>query len=357
MADSKRFTAIKRAMTLLIIFSLVLVTVLIPQGTIQAQSNPQASISPSSATISVGETTTVSVNISSGADINAFDITVTYDPAFITLDSYSTGSYLNNLAKIREINNSGSLNLVFTQLATAGANGDGTLLNLVFRGTAEGKSAVTITSLSLAQSSGALFQPSIQNGEINVGAAQPVFTMTSTTTVTPPAIHTSTATATSTSTATPTNTTTATHTITPTRTSTPIRTATPTRTSVVVSKASSTPTRTPSSAFIRTATRAAANTQTTAKSGTPTESSLALTTLTVQAQTLAAPIETTSQAAGTVSGGTQTAGEITPTPAIELPIPQTGQYSQLLCFVFILLLIILIILMVIILKRRSKKKN
>lgn len=345
MADSKKITVMKKALTLLAITCLVLITVSIPRGIILAQSSPLASISPASTDINIGDSTTVSVYLSSMVDINAFDITITYDPTVVTLESYAFGGFLSNLAQIRESNTSGSLNLVYTQLATAGANGEGTLLTLTFSGIAAGKSAITIGSLSLAQPSGNSFQTALQNGEINVTAKS----ATAVPTAVPTTVPTTTSTSTSTTTATYTST----------FTSTPTHTSTPTRTSTAMPRASLTPTKTSSISIARTSTKAPSSTPKTVRTVVPTATSLALSTLTVQAQTLNAstttptPVVAEASAVNTAAPG----GEVTPTAAIALPIPQTGQFSQLLCFSFLFLLIILFILLVIILRRRAKKQN
>jgi len=150
-------------------FFLVILATLFTVVEVKAQSGTQAAISPPAANIPVGSTTTVGVNIYGGEDLNAFDLTITYDPTVVSLESYSAGNYMSNLVRFFENKTADSLRVAYVQLDAPGANGDGLLLSLVFKGLTTGSSSITIQSIVLANKSDKKISPSIQNGVINVG--------------------------------------------------------------------------------------------------------------------------------------------------------------------------------------------
>jgi hypothetical protein len=120
----------------------------------RAQPETVVQVTPETAEAAVGATTAFSLEVLEGVDVNAYDVTITYDPAVAALVSWSQGDYLSNLAQVYKVDEPGRLRLVFTQLATPPVSGDGVLLNLVFRGAAAGTSPVTIESLDFAGSNG-----------------------------------------------------------------------------------------------------------------------------------------------------------------------------------------------------------
>ncbi|MHC1739939.1 MAG: cohesin domain-containing protein [Anaerolineaceae bacterium] len=326
MAQIRKFSGIKRAQLLAFILVLVLIAAFLPVQTTHAQSSTQVSISPSTKDIIIGETTEIALNIAGGVDINAFDVTISFNPSVVSLESFSEGGYLSNLALVVNSAETGKLHLVYTQLATAGVTGDGTLLRIVFKGLAVGSSSINIDSIALADSASALIYPSTQNGIINVGIGAPN-TPTHTLTVTP------------------THTVTTTQTVTPTATHTPTRTPTRTPTPSLIS-----PTKTPTR--ISTLIVRASSTPITVNTLAPTSTSSALLTLTV------IPIPITGKdvtPSATVEGiSAENGGLISPTPTqTAIGIPTTGLFNQLLCGISILLLILLIILMVLIIKRKK----
>lgn len=308
---------------------LLVLFLLVPARSALSQSSTVLSIHPGSTDVNLGQTVTVDVYISGGVDVNAFDVGISYDPAVVSLESYATGGYLSNLAKVYEESGTGSKRLVYTQLATAGANGDGTLLSLTFKGLQAGSSAVSFNFAALSNSASESISLSTENGIINVIS---VPTGTATATATSPSPATSTATATATATATST----ATVTRTPTKTFTPTQTRTPINTSVVVNR-TATPTVTQ---------RATGTTR-------PTNTSSAFLTLTPL------PVPLTGEESPTPQMGAETQnGPANPT--LTAMIPGTGEeltggwWSQLICIFTILLFIALIVLLSILLRRRKK---
>lgn len=192
-----------------------------------AQGETRLSIQPADSSVAVGGSTTVTVDVSNGSDLNAYDITIVYNSGVITLSTWSHGTYFSNLAVLINENQPGRLRLVATQLATAGKSGNGTMLNLVFQGAAPGSSSVSIQSIQMSTSSSETVIPGVSDGWVQV-LALPTATFTKT--------FTPTASLTPTFTKTPTRTLTPTRTMTP----TPTRTPTPTATSIYALTSTST---------------------------------------------------------------------------------------------------------------------
>ena len=165
------------------------------QASVAAQTVVQ--LSPSALDLPLGGSGTVSLEVLGGLAINAYDVTVRYDPAVITFVSWSHGGYLSHLAQVYKVDEPGTLRLVFTQLATPPVSGDGILLNLVFRGAAEGSSEVFIERLDFAGSDGTITNPQLIGATIRVDATLPTPQPTAAPTSTlPPAANTPVATAT-----------------------------------------------------------------------------------------------------------------------------------------------------------------
>lgn len=144
------------------------------------------SIQPGNTTLIMGRNTTVEMQVVDGVEINAYDILIKYDAAIVTLESWSHGPYLSNLAVLLQDVQPGMVHLVATQLARPGVSGDGVLLSFVFSGASPGSSAITIESAELALSSGGTVIPTLDNGVILVTTSvTPSFTPTPTATKTP----------------------------------------------------------------------------------------------------------------------------------------------------------------------------
>jgi len=169
---------------------------------------------PSSASIQIDEVITLTLEVRDGNDLNAYDMTIYYDEKILNLDSWSHGSYLSNLAVVRQEVKPGMLHLAVTQVATTGVSGNGTLLKLNFRGVDQGNSGVKIGSIELVTSTNQLVNPEIVNGYVEVTNNNSVTitpTVTSTSVLFPTAIPILTSTVTNVLTATPTRTATFAH--------------------------------------------------------------------------------------------------------------------------------------------------
>jgi len=190
----------------------------------QAQGGTVLSVSPASANVGLGNEVQLSLWVSGGVNVNAFDVTVTYDPAILSLSKWEKGTYLNSLAVVYQSNQPGTLRVAATQIAQPAVSGDGVLMKLTFLGVGEGSSNINITEAIFADSTGQKTYPTTENGSLTVVLDQSPSS-------TPTATATSTATATATPTVTQTRTPTATTTKTPTVTKTSAPDTVPTNTS------------------------------------------------------------------------------------------------------------------------------
>lgn len=192
---------------LLLIPGLFLVSTFLTD-TASAQEGMLLSVKPANSSIPQNSTTTIEIVVSGGVNLTAFDLTVSYNPAIVTLESWSFGSYLSNLAEVYRQDKPGTFQLAATQLATPGVTGDGVLLLLVFRGANMGESLISITQAEFATADIQLVIPELNDAEISVSKPLPTIAFTST----PPPTRTATTSQNATHTAT----------LTATRTSTPI---------------------------------------------------------------------------------------------------------------------------------------
>lgn len=142
--------------------------ILTPWKIVNGQNPTNLAVIPTSSNVVTNNTINSQLYITSGNNINAFDVIVTYDSTILTLQSWSHGGYLSNLMNVVVSNTPGRLQVVATQIATPGVTGDGILLNLVFRGSANGISPVTISKAELATSQNIKVFPSLQHGSILV---------------------------------------------------------------------------------------------------------------------------------------------------------------------------------------------
>jgi len=140
-------------------------------GPVLAQGTTMVRVDPASAEIQPGENLTINLQVLGGEQVNAYDVTITYDPAIVELKSWAQGGYLSNTAQVYKAVEPGRLRLVFTQLATPAVSGDGILLSLVFAGAAAGTSSISIERLDFADSQGNLVNPRLESGSLTVLAA------------------------------------------------------------------------------------------------------------------------------------------------------------------------------------------
>lgn len=150
---------------------------------VQAQSTALVAVTPATSDVVLSSTTTVTLYVTGGVNVNAFDVSLLYDPAIIRLASWSSGPYLSGLEYFIKINkpSDGILHLAAFQKGLPGVSGDGILLNLVFTGQSYGLSSITLDNVVFSPPSGGETYPARQNGTLAVhgNPAQP-FTVTGT---------------------------------------------------------------------------------------------------------------------------------------------------------------------------------
>lgn len=204
---------------------------------VRAQQPIEVWFEPQTSQLNVGQTTTVKVMVNAQQAVSGFDLTFTYDPNVVLLDSWKHGGFLSALFDLKKENTPGRLWLVSVELAVPPVTGTGTLLEFTLRGVGGGSSALSLSAVTFGDPSGVEFSAGVTDGSINV-VGDPLPTSTRT------LVPTSTATATSTPTAT--------RTLLPGQT--PTLTHTPTKTNTATAMQAATTTLTPSAIYTRTAT-------------------------------------------------------------------------------------------------------
>ncbi len=119
--------------------------------------------------LNVSNKTTVQVYIENVVDFNSFEITLNYDPAIISLSSYTFGGLFPQYWELLIANDPGLLHIVFVKLGSPGYTGEGVLLYLNFQAVTPGISALTLAEVKLTKLNGDRIYPVIQSGLLKVG--------------------------------------------------------------------------------------------------------------------------------------------------------------------------------------------
>ena len=153
---------------------------------------------PSTQTISVGQTTTVSLHVQDVQDLYGFQVEMAFDPAVLeVVDAdgavdgvqVTLGSWLQPdfVFQNGADNGLGTIACVLSQMSPRpGVDGNGELLTITFRGVATGVSAVRFTGLTLANSDGKAIPASQQDAQVEVSGGSEPPTPTPTPTSPPP---------------------------------------------------------------------------------------------------------------------------------------------------------------------------
>ncbi len=256
------------------LFGTLILVVLVLDKPALAQSGMQLSVDPAQSTVPPGNQFTLSLKVTSGVNVNAYDVTIEYDEAILHLDNYEQGDYLSHLWEVKTVNEPGTLRLVYAQLASPPVSGDGILVNLFFRTINPGTTEITLTNGEFADAQGNLITPTLINGVVVVpDGLFPTSTTTASVTMTPTPLPTYTKTKKPTNTATqrPTSTVTNLYTKTSTWTvsSSPIVSRTSTRTRTPTLRVSKSPTIVLTRTQTRTATKRVAFSPTLSITNTP----------------------------------------------------------------------------------------
>lgn len=129
-------------------------------------------VSPTSAILFLNNVNTITLDlqVTSAVSLQGFDVTLTYDPEVVTLDSWSHGGMLSPTALVAQTNTPGLLRLAVVQLGGTPPSGDGIILRLTFSGVGVGTSAVTISNAEFTNgSAGGVSTPALVDGSLIVG--------------------------------------------------------------------------------------------------------------------------------------------------------------------------------------------
>lgn len=162
---------VRRAGMLAAFGLLIVCLALAPIHLVHGQSTATLSFSPASAVLYLNAVNTIELDlrITAAVDLQGFDLTLTYDPAVVALDSWSHGGMLSPAAVVAKTNTPGILRLAVVQLGGTPLSGDGTLLRLTFSGVGVGASAVRITAAELTNgSAGGVTRPQVEDGALTV---------------------------------------------------------------------------------------------------------------------------------------------------------------------------------------------
>jgi len=220
------------------VFSL-LAAVLLPSGHASAAPGGTLSMNPSNVSLNIGDTVSVTLDITSATNLNEVILGVSYDAAVLQvvdadLSSPGTteilpGSFPGDNTQGTILLNSVGSGIINYQYALTGANeatGSGTAATVQFQAIADGNANIAWVAKQFYDSSSALTTAAGSVAVIVVGGPAPTDTPTPTRTATQTPTDTATATATGTPVAT--DTPAATGTATPTSSASPTRTPTPT---------------------------------------------------------------------------------------------------------------------------------
>lgn len=163
---------------------LALAMLLLPALPVAAQAVTTLAVTPEVASIPLGNAVEVELTVTGGVRVNAFDVTLTYDPAILTLTKWKHGDYLKKLAVVKEVNEPGTLRVAATQLAQPGVSGAGALLVLRFETLSNGISPILIDAAAFADAQGVKTIPESIDGQVEI-TLQPTFTATPSPTQTP----------------------------------------------------------------------------------------------------------------------------------------------------------------------------
>ena len=149
-----------------------------------AQSQTVLFVTPDQVDVPLGNQVKLEVEVLLGLNVNAFDLTLTYDPAVLALAEWQHGDYLSNLANVKVEDEAGHLRVAATQLATPAVSGDGVLLTLYFDSLGEGQTTIHLVDVIFADAQGNKTEPQLVDGEVAVIVAA-TYTPTPTPTRTP----------------------------------------------------------------------------------------------------------------------------------------------------------------------------
>ncbi|MDY6874331.1 MAG: cohesin domain-containing protein [Chloroflexota bacterium] len=134
----------------------------------RAASAPTVMVEPVEVTTTVGAEIEIQILVIGGVDVNAYDLTLTYDPDVLRLESWEHGDYLSNHWVVQNIDEPGLFQIADAQLGLPPVSGDGTLLVLTFTTIDEGESDLALEDVTLADDGGNMSIPVMEDGRVVV---------------------------------------------------------------------------------------------------------------------------------------------------------------------------------------------
>jgi|GEM_PF-3273494 len=201
------------------------------------------SVSPSSQTILIGNSTSADIRIESVSNLYGAEVHLSFNPSILEVQGIADGNLLTGGFSLKNWDNSaGTVYYAYTLLYPASpADGSGVLCTITFKGIGEGTSPLNFTQVKLSDPDGGSIPASSQDGSVTVAAPGPTPTPAPPTPTPTSALPTPTRTTTPTATAGPTPTSTLTPTPTPTGPLPPTETPTPTRLATATPTCTATP--------------------------------------------------------------------------------------------------------------------
>ena len=119
-----------------------------------AQTAPTLSVTPAQASVPQGRTVELEVRIANASNLGAFEFTLTYDPAVVTVVSATVGSFLGSTGRWVGVpkpapiinNDDGRVSIgAYSYGSANGPNGSGVLAKVMFRGLARGSAPIAFS--------------------------------------------------------------------------------------------------------------------------------------------------------------------------------------------------------------------
>ena len=158
---------------LIFIMAVFCTALFLREGMVKAQTTTVVSIQPSEPSLFLNGifSADVQINVSNVIDLNAFDIILTYDPAYVAITGWSLGDFLQSSSCFLQINDPGYFRRSCVQFNAPGVSGNGTLLNITFQAITKGESPLAIEKAELSNKDNQLIPLEEQNATITVGYA------------------------------------------------------------------------------------------------------------------------------------------------------------------------------------------
>ena len=182
MTEKMRTLSIKRSLQIAVIVALCFA--FLPISPARAQSQTILAVQPEEAEVPLGNQIVLELTVTLGLNVNAFDLTVEYDPQVLSFDKWENGDYLKSLATVKEVDDPGTFRLAATQLAQPAVSGDGVLIEMTFNTEGAGESAINLIDVAFADSQGGKDEPVTEDGRVAVTLSS-TYTPTPTPTRTP----------------------------------------------------------------------------------------------------------------------------------------------------------------------------